>query len=291
MLNISQKTINSKISCNSLGLHSGANVNMTLVPAPCDTGIIFRRIDLKKGENEIKANYKNVVSTNLGTTIANEFGAKAATVEHLMAAIWASGIDNLIVELDSEEIPIMDGSSAPFVFLIECAGINVQEEQRRFIEITKPIRIAQKDKFGGDKFIEIKPASEFSLDIHVDFNHKHIPEQKFDYHATLTSFKNDISRARTFCFQHEIEQMHKMGLAKGGSLKNAIVVGEEGIVNEEGLRYENEFVRHKTLDFLGDIYLAGHYIIGHFNASKVGHGINNKMLHELFKNEDSWKIS
>ncbi len=289
MLNISQKTINSKISCNSVGLHSGSNVTMTLLPAPCNSGIIFRRVDLENGKNEVKAIYSNVVTTNLGTTISNKFGAKVATIEHLMAAIWGSGIDNLIVELNSEEIPIMDGSSAPFVFLIECAGINIQEEQRRIIEIIKPIRVEEKNPL-GDKFIEITPASEFSLDIHVDFNNKYIQEQKFDYHATTTSFKNDISRARTFCFQHEIEQMHKVGLAKGGSLKNAIVVGDNGIVNEGGLRYKDEFVRHKTLDFLGDMYLAGHYIIGHFTASKVGHGINNKILHEIFANEGSWRL-
>lgn len=285
MLNISQKTINSKISCNSVGLHSGKNVKMTLLPAPCNTGIIFRRIDIESEKNEIKAYYKNVVTTNLGTTIANEFGTKVATIEHLMAAIWGSGIDNLIVELNSEEIPIMDGSSAPFVFLIECAGINVQEEQRRVIEITKNIRVDD-----GDKFIEITPANEFSIDLHVDFNHKHIAKQKFDYHKTMTSFKNDISRARTFCFQHEIDLMHKLGLAKGGSLKNAIVVGDDGVINEEGLRYFDEFARHKTLDFLGDMYLAGHYIIGHFSTSKAGHGINNKFLHQLFANQDSWRL-
>lgn len=290
MLNISQKTINSKISCNSLGLHSGMNVTMTLLPAPCNSGITFRRVDVEKGKNEIKANYKNVVATNLGTTIANEFGVRVATIEHLMAAIWGSGIDNLIIELNNEEIPIMDGSSSPFVFLIECAGINIQEEQRRLIEVTKAIRVEEKDKFGENKFIEITPAPEFSLDLHVDFNHKHVQKQKFDYHSTLTSFKNDISRARTFCFQHEIEHMHKIGLAKGGSLKNAIVVGDDGVVNEGGLRYKDEFVRHKTLDFLGDMYLAGHYIIGHFTASKVGHGINNKILHEIFANEGSWRL-
>jgi len=293
MLNISQKTINSKISCNSVGLHSGADVTMMLLPAPCNSGIIFRRVDVEQGKNEIKANYKNVIATNLGTTVANEFGTRVATIEHLMAAIWGSGIDNLIVELNGEEIPIMDGSSAPFMFLIECSGINIQAEQRRFIEITKTIRVEERNLLGdkfGDKFIELTPSPEFSLDLHVDFNHKHIPHQKFDYHSTLTSFKNDISRARTFCFQHEIEQMHKLGLAKGGSLKNAIVVNDDGVVNEGGLRYKDEFARHKTLDFLGDMFLAGHFIVGHFTASKVGHGINNKMLHEIFANEGSWRL-
>lgn len=285
MLNISQKTINSKISCNSVGLHSGSEVKMTLIPAPCNSGIIFRRTDLEAGKNEIKANYKNVVTTNLGTTIANEFGAKVATIEHLMAAIWGCGIDNLYVELNGPEIPIMDGSSEPFVFLMECAGINTQEEPRRIIEVIKKVRVED-----NDKFVEVEPAKDFSIDLHVDFNHRHAAQQKFDYHSTFTSFKNDISRARTFCFKQEIDHMHKIGLAKGGSLDNAIVIDDEGIVNKGGLRYENELVRHKTLDFIGDIYLAGHYIMGHFSASKAGHGINNKLLHQLLSDETAWRL-
>ena len=285
MLNISQKTINSKISCSSVGLHSGVKVTMTLLPAPCNSGIIFKRVDLENGKNEIVANYKNVVTTNLGTTIANEFGAKVATIEHLMAAIWGCGIDNLIVELDGGEIPIMDGSSEPFVFLIECAGINIQDEPRRVIEVIKTVRVED-----GEKFIEVTPSKDFSIDLHVDFNHKQMRNQKFDYHSTLTSFKNDICRARTFCFKHEIDHMHQLGLAKGGSLDNAIVVDDNGIVNKGGLRYEDEFVRHKTLDFIGDIYLAGHYILGHFNASKAGHGINNKLLHQLLNDESAWRL-
>ncbi len=285
MLNISQKTINSKVRCNSVGLHTGAKVMMTLLPAPCNSGIVFRRTDLENGKNEIRANYKNVKTTNLGTTITNEFDAKVATIEHLMAAIWGCGIDNLIVELDGPEIPIMDGSAEPFVFLIECAGINIQDEPRRVIEIIKKIRVEEKDKF-----IELEPAKDFSIDLHIDFNHKQLQSQKFDYHSTFTSFKNDISRARTFCFQHEIDHMHQLGLAKGGSLDNAIVIAEDGIVNQGGLRYQDEFARHKTLDFIGDMYLAGHYIIGHFKASKAGHGINNKLLHELFRDESAWRL-
>ena len=285
MLNISQKTINSKVSCNSVGLHSGAQVKMSLLPAPSNHGIVFRRVDLENGKNEIKALYENVVTTNLGTTIANEHGAKVATIEHLMAAIWGCGIDNLIVELDGPEIPIMDGSSEPFVFLIECAGISMQEEPRRIIEITKKIRVEDKDKF-----VEIEPAKDFSIDLTIDFSSKQIQQQKFDYHSTFTSFKNDICRARTFCFKHEIDYMHSMGLAKGGSLNNAIVIDNDKIVNEGGLRYHDEFVRHKTLDFIGDMYLAGYFIIGHFRASKSGHGINNAFLRKLFAEKDSWRL-
>jgi len=285
MLNISQKTINSKVSCNSVGLHSGAQVKMSLLPAPCNSGIIFRRTDLEAGKNEIKALFANVTTTNLGTTISNEHGAKVATIEHLMAAIWGCGIDNLIIELDGPEIPIMDGSSEPFVFLIECAGINIQEEQRRVIEILQKIRVED-----GDKFVEIEPAKDFSIDLTIDFNNKHIKQQRFDYHSTFTSFKNDICRARTFCFKHEIDQMHKLGLARGGTLDNAIVIDDDKIVNEGGLRYSDEFVRHKTLDFIGDMFLAGHFIIGHFRASKSGHGINNAFLRKLFAETSSWRL-
>lgn len=283
---ILQKTINNKISCSGIGLHSGAAVSISLFPAKCDSGIIFKRIDLKNTDNVIKADYRNVIEANLGTTIANKSGAKVATIEHLMAAIWGCGIDNLLIEIDGPELPIMDGSSEPFVFLIECSGINIQEQTRRFIEITKTVRFED-----GDKFIQVDPAKDFSLDIHIDFDHYQMRNQKFDYHATQTSFKNDISRARTFCFKHEIEHMHKVGLAKGGSLDNAIVVDQDGVINKGGLRYQDEFVRHKTLDFIGDIYLAGFYIMGHFKGSKTGHSINNKMLHKLLGDESAWRLA
>ena len=282
----SQKTINSKVSCNGVGLHSGVNTTITLLPAPCDTGIVFKRTDVEEGKNSIKAFYTNVTTTNLGTTIANEFGTKVSTIEHLMAAIWGCGIDNLFIEIDAPEVPIMDGSSEPFVFLLECAGVTVLDKARHIIEVMKTVTVEEAD----GKMIEVSPAAEFSVNLHIDFNHKQIQKQSFDYKTTFASFKNDLARARTFGFQHEIEQLHKMGLAKGGSLKNAILVGENGIVNEEGLRYENEFVRHKTLDFIGDIYLAGYYISGQFKGVKTGHGINNKVLHKLLSDESAWRL-
>lgn len=285
MHTISQKTINSAVSCSGIGIHSGVKVSITLNPAPIDSGIIFRRTDVEPAKSKVLANYKNVIETNLGTTISNEFGVKISTIEHLMAAIWGSGIDNLFIDIDNQEVPIMDGSSEPFVFLLECAGINVQDAPRRIIEITKKIRIED-----GDKFIEVEPAKEFSVDFHIDFNHKQIQKQSFNYHSTLASFKNDVCCARTFGFKNEIEYLNSKGLAKGGSLENAIVVGDDGIINKEGLRYQNEFARHKTLDFIGDIYLAGYYIIGHFYASKSGHGLNNKMLHKLFADESAWRV-
>lgn len=257
---------------------------MSLLPAPANSGIVFRRVDIADN-NEILASYKNVVSTNLGTTIANENGVKVATIEHLMAAIWGCEIDNLIVELDAQEIPIMDGSSASFIFLVECAGIHKQEELRKIIEILKKVEVID-----GDKSLTIEPAKEFSVNLKIDFNHSQLGQQDFDFHSSNTSFKNDISRARTFAFERDIEKMHQLGLALGGSLQNAVVIGENGIINKDGLRYQDEFVRHKMLDFIGDIFLAGGYILGNFNGVKAGHGINNKLLHQLFSDPTAYRF-
>ncbi len=282
---ISQKTINSQISCSGIGIHSGSEVKMTLKPAQPNSGIVFKRTDVEPEKSIVEADYKNVVETNLGTTIANKFGVKISTIEHFLAAIWGCGVDNLIVEIDNQEVPIMDGSSEPFVFLLECAGVVSQDAVRESIEIMKKVRIED-----GDKFIEVEPSKEFSVDLIIDFNHKNINQQKFFYHSDFTSFKNDICRARTFGFKHEIEYLNKMGLAKGGSLDNAILVDENGVVNKDGLRYQNEFARHKLLDFIGDVYLSKHYIIGHFKAFKSGHGLNNKMLHKLLSDKDAWRL-
>jgi len=285
MISKSQRTINNKISCKGVGVHSGKEAIITLNSAPCDTGIVFRRLDFDKSKRNIKASYKNVVGTNLGTSINNEHGAKVSTVEHLMAAIWGCGIDNLYIDINGPEIPIMDGSSEPFVFLIESAGIKEQDKPRRFIEILKKIRVEEEDKF-----VEVNPSKELSISLEIDFPHKKIGRQTFNFDSASISFKNDISRARTFGFKHEIEQLHKMGLAKGGTLDNAILVDEKGVVNKEGLRYIDEFVRHKALDFVGDIYLSGHFIIGEFKALKSGHKINNMLLHELFKDDKAWRL-
>jgi UDP-3-O-[3-hydroxymyristoyl] N-acetylglucosamine deacetylase len=282
---ISQKTINKKVSCIGTGLHSGKEVKMSLLPAPVNSGIIFKRSDIKDNDNQIIANYKNVYTTNLGTTISNQSGVKVATIEHLMAAIWGCSLDNLIIELDSEETPIMDGSSAAFIFLIECAGINRQEETRKIIEILKKVEVID-----GDKSVIVKPSKEFFIDLCIDFNHHYLGQQDFSFQSKNTSFKNDISRARTFAFEKDIKQMHQAGLALGGSLDNAIVIGESGIINKEGLRYKDEFVRHKMLDFIGDIFLAGGYILGHFKGVKAGHDINNKLLCKLFSNQSFWRL-
>lgn len=283
---ISQKTINSEISCSGIGIHSGNKVKMTLKPAPINSGITFKRTDVERSKAFVKANYKNVTETNLGTTIENEFNTKISTIEHFLAAIWGCNVDNLLIELDNQEIPIMDGSSEPFVFLLECAGIVNQDAPKKFIEITKKVQVQD-----GDKYVEVSPEKEFSIDLEIDFAHPQIKQQKFFYHSNFSSFKNDICRARTFGFKHEIEYLNKIGLAKGGSLSNAILVDENGVVNKEGLRYQNEFARHKLLDFIGDIFLAQHHIIGHFKAFKSGHNLNNKMLRKLLDEEkDSWRL-
>lgn len=285
MININQKTINNAISCNSVGLHTGCNVNLTLKPAQPNTGIIFLRTDLPAGINEIVANFRNVTTTNLGTTIDNKKGASISTIEHLMGAIWGCKIDNLIIEIDNIEVPIMDGSSAPFIFLIECAGIKTQENDRKIIEILEKIRIDDQDKF-----IEVSPSKDFIIDLSVDFNHQLINHKFLNFNSNIHSFKNDLSRARTFCFESEIDSMRKIGLAKGGSLDNAIVIGKDNILNNEPLRYKDEFIRHKAIDFIGDLFLCQHYITGHFTANKVGHTLNNKFLHHLFENQQKWRL-
>ena len=281
---IQQKTINSKIKCSGIGLHSNEKINMTLLPAPIDNGITFKRIDSKKRNKIIKASYNNVSATNLGTVIKNSDDVHVSTVEHLMAAIWGCDIDNMMIEIDGPEVPIMDGSSGPFTFLIECAGISSQKKDRKIIEILKNTSLKE-----DDKFIEVGPSSEFSLDLEVDFDK--IGRQIFSYIAKSTSFKTDICRARTFCFEKDIEQMHKNKMALGGSLKNAIVLNDKGnAINEEPLRYKDELVRHKVLDFIGDIYLSGYFIIGKFRAFKPGHTINNKILRKIFDNNEAYRI-
>jgi UDP-3-O-[3-hydroxymyristoyl] N-acetylglucosamine deacetylase len=285
MTNINQRTINNSVSCNSIGLHTGCNVILNLKPAEPDTGIIFKRVDLPAPNNEIIADYRNVTTTNLGTTIANQFGVSISTVEHLLGAIWGCKIDNLIIEVDNVEIPIMDGSSAPFIFLIECAGIVSQNQNRKIIEILDEITL--KD---GDKFISIKPSNDFIIDLTIDFNHPLINHKTLNFNSNIHSFKNDLSRARTFCFASEIEMMRKNNLAKGGSLENAIVIDDNKILNNEPLRYVDEFIRHKAIDFIGDLFLSKHYINGFVTAHKVGHTINNKFVHHLFASKDKWRL-
>ena len=281
-----QRTLKNKVSCFGVGLHTGATVSMCLLPAEEDTGIMFRRVDVIGKKCEIAADYRYVSGTMLGTTLSNEEGVSVATIEHLMAALWGCGVDNVVIELDGSEVPIMDGSSEPFVFLIECAGVVEQHRMRRVIEVLKNVSVEE-----AGSYVSIDPAEGFSVSLEIDFSSKAISShQQCAFDSRDFSFKSDISRARTFGFAHEVEQLREAGLARGGSLDNAIVVSGDEVLNPGGLRYKDEFVRHKTLDCIGDFYLAGGYMKGHFRGFRPGHAINNKLLRKFFADKDAWRI-
>ena len=283
-----QRTIRNKVSCFGIGLHSGSFVNMSLLPAPIDNGISFRRVTANKTIiGEIRAEYDLVSTTFLGTNLVSRDGkVMVATVEHLMAALWGCGIDNAIVEVDSDEMPIMDGSSDHFVFMIESAGIQEQNAGRRFIEVLRKVDISDED----DAHASISPNCDFSVKMDIAFDDKVINKQSCDFYANTNSFKVELSKARTFGFLKDVEKLKELGLIKGGSLDNAIVVGENKVLNDNGLRYKDEFVRHKVLDSIGDLYLSGARIMGHFHGVKSGHSLNNKLLHKLLSDKSAWRM-
>jgi len=281
-----QKTIAHEVSCLGIGLHSGNMVNLTIKPADVDTGIIFRKIS-HDGQHiiDIEANYNSVSNTLLNTTLTKG-SEHISTVEHMMAALWGCEIDNIIIELSNgDELPIMDGSSEQFVFMIECAGIKKQNKGKRIIEVLKTVDVRE-----GSAFASISPSEGFSVSMEIDFENQVISNQKCSFDSINSSFKMDLCRARTFGFEDEVKKMQEMGLGKGGSLENAIVVGEDKILNKEGLRYKDEFVRHKILDSIGDLYLAGAQMKGHFRGFKSGHKLNNKLLKEFFSDLSAWRI-
>jgi len=281
-----QQTLASAITCSGVALHSGDTVVMRITPAPVDTGIVFIRTDVGAERGVVPARYDMVCETTLGTTLKNEHGTTIATVEDLMAALSGMGIDNAAIEMDGPEVPIMDGSSEPFVFLLECAGTVAQEAPRRVIEVLKRVEVRE-----GNSVAVLEPHAEgFVLDITIGFPHPAVPEQQAVYDFGVTSFKQSLCRARTFGFAREVEKMHSMGLALGGSLKNAVVIGDEGVINEEGLRYPDEFVRHKALDVVGDYYLAGGALLARATTVKPGHGINNKLMRALFADAANYRI-
>jgi UDP-3-O-[3-hydroxymyristoyl] N-acetylglucosamine deacetylase len=273
---VKQRTLKDSIRATGIGLHSGAKVYMTLRPAPANTGIVFRRLDLPEPV-DIPAYALNVTETQLGTTLESG-GAKVSTVEHLLAAMAGLGIDNAYVDLTDAEVPIMDGSSAPFVFLLQSAGIEEQTAPKRFIRILKPIEVRD-----GDKWARLTPHNGFRLNFRIDFDHpalrKHRQESELDFSAT--AFLKEISRARTFGFLRDLEDLRSKDLTLGGSFDNAIVMDEYRVLNEDGLRFADEFVRHKILDAVGDLYLLGSCLIGRFSAYKSGHRLNNMLLREL----------
>jgi UDP-3-O-[3-hydroxymyristoyl] N-acetylglucosamine deacetylase len=278
-----QKTLKSSIHCSGIGLHGGEKISMSLHPADIDTGIVFRRSDIRGVSAEIAANFENVHDTRLCTTLRNDASVSVGTVEHLMAALAGCEVDNVEIELSGPEVPIMDGSAEPFVFLIECAGIVEQSAPRRAIQILKPVRAAV-----GDAVAELAPSDAFAMKLAIDFDNPAIGEQSFEFGIDAKVFKDEISRARTFGFLEDVEALRKAGLALGGSLDNAVVVSGDRILNDGGLRYQDEFVRHKALDCIGDLYLAGSPIIGLFTGRRMGHAINNQLLRALFADSEAW---
>lgn len=282
---IRQRTLKNEIRATGVGLHTGQKIYLTLRPGPVDSGIVFRRVDLNPVV-EIKARAENVGDTTLSTTLVNG-DVRVSTVEHLLSAMAGLGIDNAIVDLSADEVPIMDGSAGPFVFLIQSAGIQEQPAAKKFIRIKRPVTVQD-----GDKKATFLPFDGFKVSFTIDFDHPVFKGRKLDavVDFSSTSFVKEISRARTFGFMHEIEYLRSKGLAKGGSVDNAIVVDKYRILNEDGLRYEDEFVKHKILDAIGDLYLLGNTLIGEYQAYKSGHGLNNQVLLELIRQPDAWEV-
>ncbi len=278
-----QRTLAQPVGCVGIGLHSGKRVNLTMRPAPPNAGVTFVRTDLP-GRPEIKATVGNVVDTRLATTLGRN-GTRVSTVEHLLAALAGMGIDNALIEVDAPEVPIMDGSAAPFIFLLKSVGTRVQAAPKRFLIIRKPLELRQ-----GDKSLAIYPARELKISFSISFDHPLLREQTYTLSFSDRTFEREISRARTFGFVHEVEAMQKKGFALGGSLENAVVVDRFRILNEDGLRYRDEFVRHKILDLVGDVALLGKPIIGHFKAVKSGHALNHGFLRELLATPRAWEL-
>lgn len=277
-----QRTLKSSVSCTSVGVHSGENITINLKPAAVDTGVTFIRTDVD-GDGVIPARWDRVVDTRMCSVIANDDGASVGTIEHLMAALAGCGVDNIEIEIDGGEVPIMDGSSEPFVALIKEVGVVEQDAPRRVIRVLKEVSI---ECAGGRA--SLAPSDMQVIDFEIEFDSKAINHQALETRVINGAFCKELSQARTFGFLHEVEALRNAGLAKGGSLDNAIVVDEDRILNEGGLRFDDEFVRHKALDAIGDLFLAGAPVIGRFKGVCSGHAANNQLLHALFADDDAW---
>jgi len=278
-----QRTLKKEINCSSIGLHTGRKINMKIKPAPADTGIVFIRKDLPEAA-PILARYDNVCDTTLATTLGSN-GVTVSTVEHLLSAFSGMGVDNAVVELDSFEVPVMDGSTLPFVNMLKEVGTHVQKKNKKLLIIKKPVSVNN-----GDGSAMFMPADEFKITYEIDFKHPVIGKQSLDMTFSDEIYEKDICAAQTFGFLKDLEFLQAKGLALGGSLKNAIVLDEKKIINKEGQRIENVFVKHKILDAIGDLFLLGMPIIGHFIAYKSGHCLNNLLLRELMAKKDCWEI-
>jgi len=281
--NNNQQTILNTISVKGIGLHTGNLVELTLEPAAVDNGIKFIRVD-KKNDNVIEAIWSNVSETVLSTTISNSYGVKISTIEHLMSALSGLHIDNLNIYINANEVPIMDGSSKPFVEMIEGIGIKKQSKKRKLLNVKKSIEVAE-----NNTSVKIVPNNQFSIDFEIDFPSKIVSKQSCQLQLINGNYKTDIAGARTFGFEKDVKYLRSNGLALGGSLDNAVVVGENEILNKDGLRYTDEFVRHKILDSIGDLYLAGSPIIGYFYGNKSGHYLNNQLLRKLFSDKSNYE--
>ena len=281
---LTQKTIKSEVSFNGIALHSGVNVNVSIKPAEPNFGIVFKRIDLKSN-NLVYPNFNNVTNTSLNTTVENEFGAKVSTIEHLMGALFGLGIDNALIEIDNEEVPILDGSAKIFIEKILSLGIKVSDSPIKIIKINKEVTFSD-----GERFISIKPST---LNLEIDFQLKYKNEVIGDQKNKVKVYEDDLSdvyNSRTYCLFEDIEEIKKKGLAKGGSLENAVVVKNNEILNPEGLRNKKEFVNHKILDCIGDLYTSGYRIVASLICSQGGHYLTNQLLRKVFQNKDNFSI-
>ncbi len=282
---VRQRTLKNAINCTGIALHAGTKVTMTLRPGEPDSGIVFRRTDIAGGAAIIPATWDHVVDTRMCTMLGNSHGVTVCTVEHVMAALAGCRIDNAVIEVDGPEVPIMDGSAAPFVFLVECAGVVEQDAPRLYIRVLKPVSIVD-----DGHAVSLTPTvgKGLSASFEIDFDSPLVARQSISIGLTEGVFKDALARARTFGFLTDVERMRAAGLARGGSLDNAVVIGGDRILNEEGLRFADEFVRHKILDVVGDLYLAGGPIIGHFDGVCSGHSANNRLLRALFDDGEAW---
>jgi len=279
-----QHTLKNSIYCSGTGLHSGARVALSLHPAQPDTGVVFRRADIRGVDAVVSARYDRVSDTRLCTTVSNEAGVSVSTVEHLMAALAGCRLDNVVVEINGPELPIMDGSAEPFVFLIDCAGVVAQNAPRRAIRVVRPVAVSD-----GASSARLEPWAGSTLSVELDFETAVIGKKSIYFDMMSHSFRRQLSRARTFGFLHEVEALQAAGLARGGSMENAVVISGDMVLNEGGLRFEDECARHKALDCIGDLYLAGAPILGHFHGVRPGHAINNRLLRRLFEDPAAWE--
>jgi UDP-3-O-[3-hydroxymyristoyl] N-acetylglucosamine deacetylase len=280
-----QHTLRQSIACTGTGLHSGAKVKLHLHPAPANHGIVFRRTDIAAAKADVPGRWDHVADTRMCTTLANVHGTIVGTVEHLVAALAGYAVDNCLVELDGPEVPIMDGSAEPFAFLIECVGLLEQDEPRRAIEVLRVV------KQGDERhYATLAPAAGTNLSFEIDFENAVVARQRLSISLRDGSFREELARARTFGFAHEVEQLRRMGLARGGSLDNAVVIAEDRILNREGLRFPDEFVRHKALDLVGDLGLLGMPLVGHIEVERGGHALHQQLVERILAMPEAWAV-